>query len=329
MGIGGEGDKSIRAFASFYENLATGLCVGIGEYLPLIRLLGPFFAWILRMRRSLFALGFALTVCPSLASVTPLTTSEVSLMLRCGYSNDAVLQELATRKFADTFDSTSEKQLVQAGANQSLISALRSGVYQMSPLETAQLKRRIAAQSNKVTEPSIDPAAVARKENNSDISAPNSASANWMFDHLKDDLVYWRGGSLVPFDNEELAHKKLYLLFFSGIWSREGRQFTPRLVDYYNRVAAEHPEFEVIFFSLDRSLFAMENYVSQTNMPWPAVAYDKRGGKSAVIGQTLARPIARLVLADGAGKILSDSGETRADFDKVLAALDQILAANK
>ena len=249
-------------------------------------------------------------------------------MLRSGYSNDAVLRELTTRKFADTLDSTSEKQLVQVGANQSLISALRSGAYQLSPVEAAQFKQKIAAQPNKVTEPSVDPVAVARKENSSEISAPNS-SANWMFDHLKDDLVYWRGGSLVPFDNEELARKKLYLLFFSGIWSRDGRQFTTRLVDYYNRVAAEHPEFEVIFFSLDRSLFAMENYVSQTNMPWPAVAYDKRGGKSVVIGQTLARPIARLVLADGAGKILSDSGETRADFDKVLATLDQILAPNK
>ena len=281
------------------------------------------------MRRSVFALGVALTVCPCIASVTPLTTNEVSLMLRSGYSNDAVLRELTTRKFAGTLDSTSEKQLVQAGANQSLISALRSGVYQLSPAEIAQFKQRTAARSNKVTEPSVDPVGVARKESNSDISAPNSASVNWMFDHLKDDLVYWRGGTMVPFDNEELARKRLYLLFFSGIWSREGRQFTPRLVDYYNRVAAEHPEFEVIFFSLDRSLFAMENYVSQTSMPWPAVAYDKRSGKSVMIGQTLARPIARLVLADGAGKILSDSGETRADFDKVLAALDQILGANK
>ncbi len=150
-----------------------------------------------------------------------------------------------------------------------------------------------------------------------------------MYDHLKDHLVYWHDGRLAAFDNEVLEKKKLYLLFFSAIWSKEGRQCTPRLVDYYNRIVPVHPELEVIFFSADRSAFAMENYISQTNMPWPAVAFDKRGGKAGAIQESLVHQIPRLILANAAGKILSDSGENKPDFDRVLVDLDRVLAGNK
>jgi hypothetical protein len=146
-----------------------------------------------------------------------------------------------------------------------------------------------------------------------------------MYDHLKDDLVYWHEGSLVPFENETLEKKKFYLLFFSAIWSKEGRQFTSQLVDYYSRVHPQHPEFEIVFFSADRSQFAMENYVSQTSMPWPVVAYDKLQGKAGALAGALTHQIPRLILAEADGRVLSDSGETRPDFEKVLTDLDRVL----
>jgi thioredoxin family protein len=118
------------------------------------------------------------------------------------------------------------------------------------------------------------------------------------------------------------------VLFFSAIWSKEGRQFTAQLVDYYNRVHPQHPEFEIIFFSADRSAFAMENYVNQTNMPWPAVAYDKLSGKAGALAGPLTHQIPRLILAEAGGRILSDSGETKPDYDKVLADLDRVLGGN-
>ncbi len=150
-----------------------------------------------------------------------------------------------------------------------------------------------------------------------------------MYDHLKDDLVYWHEGSLVPFDNETLEGKKFYLLFFSAIWSKEGRQFTSQLADYYNRVHPQHPEVEVVFFSADRSAFAMENYVSQTQMPWPVVSYDKLQGKAGALAGAFTHQIPRLILAEANGRVLSDSGEARPDFDKVLADLDKVLAVSK
>ena len=74
----------------------------------------------------------------------PLTAKEIGLMLRSGYSSEAVIRELSSRHFADSFDSTVEKQLVQSGANQSLIDALRSGAYQLSPSEMAAANNAIA-----------------------------------------------------------------------------------------------------------------------------------------------------------------------------------------
>jgi Thioredoxin-like len=281
------------------------------------------------MVRLLLGLWFFASVSWLTAGLAPLTIKEVSLMLRSGYSSEAVLQELSKRKFADTLDPTSEEQLVKAGASQSLINTLESGVYQLSAAETAAFKQKQQSDSRA--------AEISSTSSLSDNRVSSSAPANMqrqlqqggsMYDHLKDDLVYWHEGSLVPFDDETLQKKKFYLLFFSAIWSKEGRQFTSRLVDYYNRVAPQHPEFEIVFFSADRSQFAMENYVSQTSMPWPVVAYDKLQGKAGALASAFTHQIPRLILAEASGRVLSDSGETRPEFDKVMIDLDKILAGN-
>ncbi|MFZ3376459.1 MAG: thioredoxin-like domain-containing protein, partial [Chthoniobacterales bacterium] len=142
---------------------------------------------------------------------------------------------------------------------------------------------------------------------------------------LKGDLVYWHQGTLSHFDDEALENKKLYLFFFSSNGSPQGRKFTPQLVEYYNRVAPQHPEFEVIFFSADRSRYGMETYMTQANVPWPAVDYDKLASKASI--QSLVRGIPCLMLVDSYGRILSNSygPEGNLGLEKVLADLDKIL----
>lgn len=277
------------------------------------------------MVRLAIALGLICPFCLLTAEAMPLTIKDVSLMLRSGYSSEAVVQELEKRKFADKLDSTTEKQLVNAGANQTLIEALRGGAYQLSASEMAAAKERIAAQAH--TSPiSTQDSEIAPRKTDMPMQAQQGGS---MYDHLKDDLVYWHEGSLAPFDNETLERKKFYLLFFSAIWSKEGRQVTAQLADYYNRVHPQHPEFEIVFFSADRSEFAMQNYVSQTNMPWPAVAYEKLQGKAGAFAQGLIHKIPRLILTENSGKLLSDSGDDPPDLNKVLSDLDKILNDNK
>jgi thioredoxin family protein len=282
-----------------------------------------------------FAFSFCLLwfACAVTAGIAPLTVKDISLMLRSGYSSEVVLQELSKRKFAETFDSAGEKQLVQAGASQSLISTLRSGVYQLSVAEiaAAKNKERFEADRQSITAPvatSLTNDKLPPAPSVAPVALAGAQIGGTMYDHLKDDLVYWHEGSFVPFDDETLQNKKFYLLFFSAFWSKDGRQFTSRLVDYYNRVAPQHPELEVIFFSADRSSFAMQNYFSQTNMPWPAVAYDKRDGKAGAIAGSLVRQIPCLILSDATGRILSRTDENSGP-DKVLADLDKVLAGNK
>ncbi|HJT46438.1 MAG TPA: thioredoxin-like domain-containing protein [Chthoniobacterales bacterium] len=280
------------------------------------------------MPRLLALICFLTWIQWSAAASQPLTVKDVSLMLRSGYSSDAVLRELTTRKFADTFDPTVEEDLVKAGASESLIETLRGGAYQLSAMDIAAFKRKQEeARSSKANDASFNPPPADRP---SRPPSPTTVQIGGnMYDHLKDDLVCWHNGTFAAVDDEALQKKKFFLLFFSAIWSRDGRQFTPVLADYYNRVVPQHPELEVVFFSADRSAFAMENYVNQTNMPWPMVAYDKLQGKAGALAGSLTHQIPRLILADVSGKILSDSGETRPEFDKVLTEADKVLTANR
>jgi Thioredoxin-like len=43
--------------------------------------------------------------------------------------------------------------------------------------------------------------------------------------------------------------KKLVALYFSAHWYAPCRKFTPQLVKFHNRVAPQHPEFEIVFIS--------------------------------------------------------------------------------
>jgi nucleoredoxin len=282
--------------------------------------------------RCLFViLLLAQTIFGAMAGSVPLTANDIGLMLRSGYSSEAVLRELSTRHFAGDFDSAAEQQLVRAGANQSLISALRSGAYAAPSSEIAAAQEKLAArekqnapaaeQSNKLA--TSPPASLAASQS----ATPASPSSDAIYRLLEHDLVSLQRGELKPFDDKAIAEKKLYLFFFSANAFAPARKFTPSLVEYYNRVAPLHPEFETIFFSKDRSPFGMETYMLQTNMPWPAVVFDKVAAKMPV--QMNAPDLPLLILVNGSGRILyNSSGSQNADPGKVTAALDQILTTS-
>jgi hypothetical protein len=280
------------------------------------------------MRIMLLTVFLVAVVRCALSSVMPLTAKEIGLMLRSGYSSEAVLRELSARRFGDEFNSEIEKQLIGAGANSSLIEALRSGAYSLPPSEIAAARTKLAAEERSSAK-ALETASEATPPNQSEAVTASLGAAEVseaIYHHLKDDLVHLHQGSVTHFDDEALEHKKLYLLFFSANWSAPGRKFTSQLVEYYNRVALQHPEFEVIFFSADRSQFGMESYMAQSSMPWPAVAYDKRTGKAGAIQNNLVHEIPCLVLADATGKILSYShgGENAVAPEEVLVDLDKI-----
>lgn len=247
-------------------------------------------------------------------------------MLRSGYSSETVVAELARHHFGDAFDVTVETQLRKAGATPALIDALRSGSYQASPGEIAAAEEKLAAQEETAQETHAPPAkpnvgAPAQRPN----TPPTTTGVNEVYRLLKGDLVYAHQGAITRFDDDGLEKKKYFLFFFSANWAPAGRKFTPQLVEYYNRVQPQHPEFEVILFSADRSQFGMETYLQQNHMPWPAVAYPKIGAKAAAMEMKSVSNIPCLILIDAGGHILSQSSSDKT-AEQVLADVDKILA---
>ena len=286
------------------------------------------------MRRWIY-LGFSLLVFATQAGQLPLTVNQIGLMLRAGYSSNSLMHELSTRHFADTVDETNEKALVKAGASAELIAALKSGIYSLSPEKTAAVQQQIAAEEQRRAEQSeasrkseaAYQARVVRER--SAKPAPIGPDVNFgtISEFLKGDLVQMHNGAPSHVDDGALANKKLLAFYFSAQWCGLCRKFTPQLVDYYKRVAPEHPEFEIVFYSRDRSLFAMEKYMREENMPWPAIDFSRLKDKE-VLAKNAGSGIRSLVLVDSTGKVISSSyaGSQYVGPEKVLADLDAIFA---
>jgi nucleoredoxin len=285
------------------------------------------------MRRCIL-FAFAIFVTLGQAGQLPLTVSEIGLMLRSGYSSNLLMQELSTRHFADTIDETKEKTLVKAGASAELIAALKSGIYSLTPEKTAVVQEKIAIAEQRRAE-QVEAARKSDAAYQQEIarqrtakSAPKlNTSADAISQFLKGDLVQWHNGAVVHADDTALANKKLIAFYFSAHWCGPCRKFTPQLVDYYNRVAAQHPEFEIVFYSFDKSPFAFETYMREANMPWPAIDYAKIKSKEA-LAKSAGDGIPSLVLVDSSGNVISASqaGGKNLGPEKVLADLDAIFA---
>ena len=273
-----------------------------------------------------------LSILVARAAQLPLTIKEISLMLRSGYSSNAIMQELSIRYFAEKLDVEKEKTLLQAGASAELITALKSGRYSLSSEQMTiaqqqiadQTKRRAAEAERSRQFDSLYQSQMARERAAARPQAPN---ANALRELVKGDLVSLRNGALGHFDDEELEKKKLIALYFSAHWCAPCRKFTPELVDYYNRVATQHPEFEIVFVSFDKSQFAMETYMREANMPWPAIDFQKVKGKDA-IRKYAGDGIPCLVLVDATGRVISSTyaGAQYLGPAKVLGDLDAIFA---
>jgi nucleoredoxin len=281
------------------------------------------------MRRWVY-LGFTILAFAVQAGQLPLTVSEIGLMLRSGYPSNTVIKELSTRHFADTVDEAKEKTLVKAGASAELIAALKSGTYSLTPERTAAVQQQIATAEQR----RFEEGEAARKSNEAyqarvvrERSAKptnlNTGGTDAILQFLKGDLVQSRNGGVVHVDDTVLANKKLIAFYFSAHWCGPCRKFTPQLVDYYNRVAAQHPEFEIVFYSFDKSPFAFETYMREANMPWPAIDYAKIKGKEA-LAKNAGDGIPALVLVDSSGNVISSSQNVGPQ--KVLTDLDAIFA---
>ena len=275
---------------------------------------------------ALAALGFA-------GNLPPMTVKDISLMLRSGYSSEAVEREVTARHFAGTLDAIAEKNLAQAGASPALVNGLKSGAFAIPASQQAAVQAELAAkaqgrarqleESRKLD--TLYQARLAQTRNAAPADAATKATA--IASLVKGDLMTSRNGVLRPYLDAEFEKKKLIGLYFSAHWCPPCRKFTPDLVAYYNKVAAAHPEFEIVFVSFDKSAAAMEGYMRELQMPWPAVGFDKVSGNEA-LKKYAGASIPCLVVVDENGKVVFDTyaGKNYRGPEAVLGDLDQFFA---
>jgi nucleoredoxin len=278
-------------------------------------------------------LFFALVALNFAGNLSPMTIRDVSLMLRSGYSSDAVEREVAARHFIGTLDAAGEKNLAQAGASPALVSGLKSGAFAVPASQQAAVQAELAAKAQSRARQSeesrkLDTLYQARLAQTRNAAPADAATKTTAIASLvKGDLMTSRNGVLRPYLDAEFEKKKLIGLYFSAHWCPPCRKFTPNLVAYYNKNAAAHPEFEIVFVSFDKSAAAMEGYMRDMQMPWPAVGFDKVSGNEA-LKKYAGASIPCLVVVDENGKVVFDTyaGTNYRGPEAVLGDLDQFFA---
>lgn len=114
----------------------------------------------------------------------------------------------------------------------------------------------------------------------------------------------------------ELTGKKIGI-YFSAHWCPPCRQFTPKLVDFYNQLKSEDKPFEIVFVSSDRSEREMIGYMKEADMPWLAVRHDSK--ESNHLKETFSiRSIPTLVVVNDQGTMITS--KARGDVEAYGAA---------
>jgi thiol-disulfide isomerase/thioredoxin len=273
------------------------------------------------------AFCFFVSVGLAVAGLLPLTTSELSLMLRSGYAIPTIETELTSRHFADELDEAKRKQLLKAGATSELLDAIENGKFAVPKDELEKTRRKMEENDREralASEQAKKNDALYQKQLFRERTRIVKQGPDAIADVAKGNLVRVKNGNLVALDDSDLVQKKIYGLYFSAHWCSPCRKFTPKLVEYYNKIVWEHPEFEIIFISSDKSPEAMATYMNEAGMPWPAVEFGKLANVPT-LKKYAGDGIPDLVIVDTTGKVLADS-YIRGKYVGPQRALDDLTA---
>lgn len=124
---------------------------------------------------------------------------------------------------------------------------------------------------------------------------------------IGENLVDAEGKSIDPIS----LKGKMVGIYFSAQWCPPCRLFTPKLVEFRNKLAKD---FEVVFVSSDRDEASMWAYMKEAGMPWPALPFGL--GKKGALSKTFEiRGIPSLVVLNDKG--IRISGNARNDVDSL------------
>ncbi len=98
-------------------------------------------------------------------------------------------------------------------------------------------------------------------------SVTRGAAKPSVFDEtLQGNLLKLEGNSLQKFEMTAFP-AKYYVFYYTASWCPPCRQFTPVLVDFYEK--NKNANFELVLITSDRDEAAMEAYAVDKKMPWP------------------------------------------------------------
>lgn len=265
---------------------------------------------------------------PPAAASRPVSVQELSLLLRSGYTGDEVLRETAGRPLLTPLDAAAERALLDAGADARTVAALREDRRVASATEAANTQQRQAAADQYRLDAweaeQARRAEASREAMRAKLATRREEALKQVGTQLRDKLVTFAHNRLEPYDNAALTGKRLFLLYAAGS-DKYSLKLTPPLIDFYKKFAPTHPEFEAVLISADRSAADMENFLRQTQLPWPALAYDQieKQPDLAALRQT---GIPRLVLINGGGEMLADSSSADGKTINAQRVLDTLVA---
>ncbi|KAL7448568.1 hypothetical protein ACHAWC_001449 [Mediolabrus comicus] len=121
------------------------------------------------------------------------------------------------------------------------------------------------------------------------------------------------------YTNEILSGKKVVGLYFSADWCGPCRQFTPDLVNFYDKMNARRgkkDEFEIIWVSRCRDVDSFGQYF--THMKWLALPpQEAMGQRGQYLGEKYkVKSIPTLVLLDEIGNVITTDARNKIPMDK-------------
>lgn len=136
---------------------------------------------------------------------------------------------------------------------------------------------------------------------------------------LGEKLLKHEGGKVIEVDVKEALAGKHVALYFSGHWCGPCRAFTPTLAKLYKDMKQQvkdgkrADDFEFVFVSSDRDQAGFDSYFG--SMPWLALPFSNREGKSDLSDIFSVRGIPSLITLDPKYKVVNKAARGRADSD--------------
>ena len=282
------------------------------------------------MGTMIFRLLLIALACAAVCHGAPITVREIEFLIRQRTPDAEIVQAAAQRRLLAPLNAAAEAALRDAGASDALIAALSKPEVALSAADTKAELERMQLHRQQVSQSAAEDAAAHAEQQQRlqklAAGTNTSGATRQMLDGL---LVKLEGDQLKPFNARSLDGVRIFGFYYSAMWCGPCRQFTPKLVESYQRLKAQYGnQFELIFVSSDRDEFNMAEYMRHYRMPWPAIRY---GADKSALESFNGKSIPWLVAVSDSAQPLTRNAVDKKYLspESVLGGIEQLLSQLK